>query len=72
MTERIYNYNDKKGNKLNETFSDKGYVTLLRNGDFVYEHQFSARGVRVQEFQLQELFNKHNIDFKLKTINIKL
>ena len=72
MTERVYNYRDIKGNDLKETFSDYGYVTLLRNGDFVYEHQFSVRGVRVQEFQLLELFNKHNADFKLETINIKL
>tara|TARA_R110000744_G_scaffold19900_6_gene52319 strand:+ start:2484 stop:2702 length:219 start_codon:yes stop_codon:yes gene_type:complete len=72
MTERIYNYKDIKGNELTETFSDYGYVTLLRNGDFVYEHQFSVSGVMVQEFELITLLKKHNVDFELKTIEIKL
>ena len=72
MTERIYNYKDIKGNELKETFSDYGYVTLLRNGDFIYEHQFSVRGVKVQEFELIALLNKHNVEFEVKTIEIKL
>ena len=72
MTERIYNYKDIKGNELKETFSDYGYVTLLRNGDFVYEHQFSTSGVKIQEFQLLELFSKHRVVYTVEVVDIKL
>ena len=58
-----YNYTTTKGN-LKETFDTKGYVTLEKqDGTFVYEHQFSTMGVKLQEIELQKQLLKHNIKF---------
>ena len=57
-----YNYTTKKGNNK-ETFNTKGYVTLERNGNFVYEHQFSTMGVKLQELELQKQLLKYNLKF---------
>jgi len=58
-----YNYTTKKGN-LKETFDTKGYVTLEKeDGTFIYEHQFSTMGVKLQEIELQKQLIKHNIKF---------
>tara|TARA_R110000796_G_C14281119_1_gene402654 strand:+ start:287 stop:487 length:201 start_codon:yes stop_codon:yes gene_type:complete len=62
-----YNYTTKKGNNK-EVFDTKGYVTLTRNNNHVYEHQFSTTGVKLEEIQLQKQLLKHGIKFT-KTVN---
>jgi hypothetical protein len=58
-----YNYTTKKGN-LKESFDTKGYVTLEKeDGTFIYEHQFSTMGVKLQEIELQKMLSKHNVKF---------
>ena len=57
-----YTYTTKKGNNV-ETFDTKGYVTLNRDGKFIYEHQFSTMGVKLQEIELQKALIKHNVEF---------
>jgi hypothetical protein len=58
-----YTYTTKKGN-LKETFDTKGYVTLEKeDGTFIYEHQFSTIGVKLQEIELQKVLLKNNIEF---------
>lgn len=64
-----YTYKNTK-NQLNvEHFDTKGYVTLTRDGNHVYEHQFSTTGVRLQELQLQALLIKHNVEYKTTKAN---
>jgi hypothetical protein len=48
-----------------ETFDPKGYVTLHRNGSFVYEHQFSTIGVQLQEMELKLFLSKRDIEFSI-------
>lgn len=61
--ETIYNYTTQRGN-LKETFDTKGYVTLEKeDGTFIYEHQFSTMGVKLQEIELQRHLLKHDIKF---------
>jgi len=62
-----YTYTTKKGNNV-EVFDTKGYVTLTRDGKFIYEHQFSTMGVKLQEIELQKLLLKHNVEYT-KEIN---
>ena len=57
-----YTYTTKKGNNI-ETFDTKGYVTLERDGKFIYEHQFSTMGVKLQEIELQKALLKNNVEF---------
>lgn len=57
-----YKYTTKKGNNI-ETFDTKGYVTLERDGKFIYEHQFSTMGVKLQEIELQKALLKNNVEF---------
>ena len=58
-----YYYTTKRGN-LKETFDTKGYVTLEKeDGTFIYEHQFSTMGVKLQEIELQKQLMMHNIKF---------
>ena len=54
-----------KGNTNVEVFDSKGYVTLHRNGKFVYEHQFSTLGVKIQEMELLNQFMKWGVEYKL-------
>jgi hypothetical protein len=62
-----YYYTTKRGD-LKETFDSKGYVTLeTAEGRFIYEHQFSTTGVKLQELELQKNLMKHNIKFKKVT-----
>tara|TARA_R110000868_G_scaffold183053_1_gene424231 strand:+ start:533 stop:736 length:204 start_codon:yes stop_codon:yes gene_type:complete len=63
-----YTYETKKGTNI-EVFDTKGYVTLTRNGLFVYEHQFSTIGVKLQEIELQKAFVKYGIKFTKTAIN---
>lgn len=59
----VYTYTTKRGN-LKETFDTRGYVTLEKeDGTFIYEHQFSSMGVKLQEIELQKQLSKHNIKF---------
>ena len=57
-----YTYTTKKGNNV-ETFDTKGYITLERNGEFIYEYQFSTMGVKLQEIELQKALLKNNVKF---------
>lgn len=68
MAQKIYEYTT-KGNKNVETFDSKGYVTLYRNGKFVYEHCFSTMGVRIEEQKLRMLFQQYNVGFKVTEKN---
>ena len=61
-----YKYKTKKGNNK-EIFDPRGYVTLERDGNFIYEHQFSTMGVKLQEIELQKQLIKHNINFTKTT-----
>ena len=62
-----YNYTTSKGNNK-EVFDTKGYVTLTRDSKFIYEHQFSTMGVKLQELILINELLKRNIKFT-KTTN---
>ncbi len=57
-----YTYTTKKGNNV-EVFDTKGYVTLTRDGQFIYEHQFSTMGVKLQEIELRLTLLKNNVKF---------
>lgn len=61
-----YNYTTSKGNNT-EVFNTKGYVTLTRDSKFIYEHQFSTMGVKMQEIELQTQLLKRNIAFTKTT-----
>ena len=61
-----YKYKTKKGNNK-EIFDTRGYVTLKRDGNFIYEHQFSTMGVKLQEIELQKQLIKHNLNFTKTT-----
>lgn len=63
-----YNYTTKKGSNI-EVFDTKGYVTLTRDGLFIYEHQFSTIGVKLQEIELQKALLKYGIEFTKTEIN---
>ena len=68
-TARIYTY-ETKGNANTETFSDEGYVTLMKDGNFIYEHQFSVLGVRIQEVELLRAFEKYGVKHTMVEVNI--
>lgn len=64
MESKTYIYETSKG--LNEeTFTSNGYVTLIQNGLFKYEHHFSSFTIKVQEALLIDELNKRNIKFKI-------
>jgi hypothetical protein len=63
-----YTYTTKKGLNIEE-FDSKGYVTLSINGVFIYQHQFSSIGVKMQEIELQKAFVIHGIKFSKTTNN---
>jgi hypothetical protein len=63
-----YTYQTKKGTNIEE-FDSKGYVTLSINGVFIYQHQFSSIGVKMQEIELQKAFVIHGIKFSKNIIN---
>lgn len=63
-----YTYTTKKGLNIEE-FDSKGYVTLSINGLFIYQHQFSSIGVKLQEIELQKAFIEYGIKFTKTTIN---
>lgn len=67
MTTTTYTYETKKGLNI-ETFTSNGYITLTRNGQFVYENHFGSLTLKLQEQLLQEQFEIHDVKFT-KTIN---
>jgi len=66
MAETVYTYQT-KGLKNVETFDTRGYVTLYRDGVFMYEHQFSTAGVRLQELELLTQLEKYKVDYEVTT-----
>jgi len=64
----IYSYKTKKGNNV-ETFDTKGYVSLRRDGEHVYEHQFSTAGVKIQEFNFLAACARNNVKPKVTKID---
>ena len=66
MTKTIYKYETKGGVNV-ETFTSNGYVTLIQNGLFKYEHHFGSLGINLQEQLLVAELEKNNVKFT-KTI----
>jgi hypothetical protein len=60
-----YYYTTSKGNNV-ETFDSRGYVTLERNGQHVYEHHFGSLSVKLQEQLLIKELKNRNIQYKTK------
>ena len=67
MTKTIYKY-ETKGRINVETFTSNGYVTLVQNGLFKYEHHFGSLGINLQEQLLVKELIERNIKYT-KTIN---
>jgi hypothetical protein len=67
MTKTIYKYETKGGVNV-ETFTSNGYVTLVQNGLFKYEHHFGSLGINLQEQLLVKELTERNIEYT-KTIN---
>jgi hypothetical protein len=67
MTKTIYKYETKGGVNV-ETFTSNGYVTLVQNGLFKYEHHFGSLGINLQEQLLVKELIERNIEYT-KTIN---
>jgi hypothetical protein len=67
MTKTIYKYETKGGVNV-ETFTSNGYVTLVQNGLFKYEHHFGSLGINLQEQLLVKELTERNIKY-IKTIN---
>jgi hypothetical protein len=61
-----YTYNTTKGTNV-ETFTSTGYITLIQNGLFKYEHHFGSHMLNLQEQMLVKELIENNISFE-KTI----
>ena len=67
MTTTVYTYKTKAGINV-ETFTSNGYVTLVQNGLFKYEHHFGGLMINLQEQMLVKELLERNIEYT-KEIN---
>jgi hypothetical protein len=65
MTTTTYAYTTSKGFNT-ETFMSNGYVTLVQNGIFKYEHHFGSKMLSLQEQLLVKELESRNITFTKK------
>jgi len=66
MKTTIYTYETSKGTNV-ETFTSTGYVTLVQNGLFKYEHHFGSHVLNLQEQMLIKELTERNIYFTKST-----
>jgi hypothetical protein len=62
MTTTTYTYETSKGTNV-ETFTSTGYVTLVQNGMFKYEHHFGSHVLNLQEQLLVSELENRNIKY---------
>lgn len=62
MTTTIYTYKTSKGLNV-ESFTSTGYVTLVQNGLFKYEHHFGSHALNLQEQLLIAELENRNIEY---------
>lgn len=67
MKTTIYTYKTSNGTNV-ETFTSSGYVTLIQNGLFKYEHHFGSLMLNLQEQMLVAELTTRNIQYT-KTVN---
>ena len=67
MKATSYTYTTSKGTNV-ETFTSNGYVTLVQNGVFKYEHHFGDLAIKLQEQMLVMELEKRSIQYT-KEIN---
>lgn len=67
MKATSYTYTTSKGTNV-ETFTSNGYVTLVQNGVFQYEHHFGDLAIKLQEQMLVMELEKRSIQYT-KEIN---
>lgn len=60
--ETTYTYETSNGTNV-ETFTSNGYVTLIQNGLFKYEHHFGSHMIKLQEQMLLMELEKRNIEY---------
>jgi hypothetical protein len=66
MKTTTYTYETSKGINV-ETFTSTGYVTLVQNGLFQYEHHFGSYVLNLQEQMLIKELTERNIYFTKST-----
>ena len=62
MTTTIYTYKTSKGLNV-ESFTSTGYVTLVQNGVFKYQHHFGSHVLNLQEQLLIAELENRNIEY---------
>jgi hypothetical protein len=67
MKTTTYTYETSKGTNV-ETFTSTGYVTLVQNGVFKYEHHFGSHVLNLQEQLLLSELENRNIKYS-KQVN---
>ena len=62
MKTTTYTYETSKGLNV-ETFTSTGYITLVQNNVFKYEHHFGSHAINLQEQMLVAELESRNIKY---------